>query len=136
MKKFPKFLVLSLSVLFLASGIFIKLQIGKEGQKWQGTVSGEQTNMVSGRYPDIPVYANAVIVSVLEKNNTVVVSLESKDGPQTIVDYYQNVLKTANWTGGPNDFTKEDKKLSVGATQNQTKTQTAVVLNYSFVPTK
>lgn len=136
MKKFPKFLVLSLSILFLAGGVFIKLQIGKEGQKWQGTVSGEQTNVVSSRYPEIPIYQSASIVSILEKNNTVVVSLESKDDPQTIADYYQNVLKTANWAGGPNNFTKEDKKLSVEITQNQTKTQTAVVLNYSFVPTK
>ena len=136
MKKFPKFSVFFLSLLFILGGVFIKQQVGKEGQSWQGTVSGEQTNMISALYPEIPIYQSASIVSVLEKNNTVVVSLESKDDPQAISDYYQNTLKTANWTGGPNNFVKEDKELSVNITQNQTKTQTAVVLNYSFVPPK
>lgn len=136
MKEFPKFSVFFLSLLFILGGLFIKLQIGKEGQKWQGTVSGEQTNMVGTLYPEIPIYQSASIVSVLEKNNIVVVSLESRDDPKTIADYYQNTLKTANWDGGPNNFTKEDKKLSVDITQNQAKTQTAVVVNYSFVPTK
>jgi len=95
-----------------------------------------QTNMVGTLYPDIPIYPNSIIASILEKNNTVVVSLESKDGPDKIMEYYQNFLLESNWSGGPVSFIKGDKKLSVAVTQNQTENQTAIVLNYSFVPTK
>ena len=136
MNPFPKLSVFFLSVLFVVSGLFVKQQMGKETGDTKGTVAGQQTNIINALYPDIPVYANADITSILEKNNTVVVSLESKDGPEAIRSYYQSVLAASAWLGGPRDFRKADKKLSVEATQNPGKTQTAVVLNYSFVPTK
>lgn len=136
MKIFPKLSIFFLSVLFVVSGLFIKQKVGKEGPNLPGTVAGQQTNIIKNLYPDIPVYDNAVIVSVLEKSNTVVVTLESTDAPQKVMDYYQSVLAAANWTGGPDDYIKGDKKLSVNVTQNQAKTQTVILLNYSFVPTK
>ena len=136
MKTFPKLSVFLLSVLFVVSGLFVKQQMGKEGESLPGVVAGQQTNIVSSLYSDIPVYANAAISSILEKNTTVVVSLESGDDPQIIKSFYQNTLESSGWAGGMGGYTKQDKKLSVEVTQNPGKTQTAVVLNYSFVPTK
>lgn|GEM_PF-7010176 len=136
MKPLPKYSVFFLSILFILVGVFIKQQMGFEGQNLPGVVAGVQTNMVGTLYPDIPIYPNSIIASILEKNNTVVVSLESKDGPDKIMEYYQNFLLESNWSGGPVSFIKGDKKLSVAVTQNQTENQTAIVLNYSFVPTK
>jgi hypothetical protein len=135
-KPLPKYSVFFLSILFILVGVFIKQQMGFEGQNLPGVVAGVQTNMVGTLYPDIPIYPNSIIASILEKNNTVVVSLESKDGPDKIMEYYQNFLLESNWSGGPVSFIKGDKKLSVAVTQNQTENQTAIVLNYSFVPTK
>lgn len=125
-----------ISLLFVGGGLLIKQQTTKEAENLPGQIAGQKTNIINTLYPDIPLYPDAIISSVLEKNNTVVVSLQTKNDPQTILDYYQKSLIENKWLGGPKEFTKGDKKLSLEVTQNSIKTQSVIVLNYSFVPTK
>lgn len=135
MKFLPRPTALLLAVLLVSAGLFVKQKVSLEAENLPGTVAGRKTNLLSS-YPEIPVYNNATLVSVLEKEGSVVATLESPDDPQKIAGLYEDVLTANGWLGGPVNFAKNNKNLSVAAAQNAEKTQTVVVLNYSFVPTK
>lgn len=136
MKIFPKLSLFLLSVLFVVGGVFVKLQTGKETESLKGTVAGRQTNIISGRYPEIPIYGGAAVTSILEKTDSVFLTLESTDDVTLIKKYYEKELEKIGWKKWTDGFVLENKKLSLVVTTSQDQSQTIILLSYTFVPTK
>lgn len=141
MKIKHKLLVLIISLLFISGGLVIKYSADSDLTRGKGLVAGDSTNLIKTLYPKIPLYPNARVTSVLEKADSIFLTLESADAVGTIKNYYKDELARVGWqtqssSSGSNDFFMANKKLSLTLASNQNETSTVISLTYVFVPTK
>lgn len=134
--KASRFYIFFVSFLLVGLGLFLKTNNLVNKSDSSGLVAGTQTSLLPPLPPDLPIPTQTTLRSALQKNDGWEVVLETSVEPLVVEKYFKDKLVELGWRSQGKLFLKEGKKLSWKVVQNEGKTQSVVVLDYVFVPTK
>lgn len=128
--------LLAVSSLLLSLGFFLKIKNTPINFDTGGTVAGSQTAISPSLPGELPTLPQSILTSILQKETSLEATLESTLDPLAIEKFYREKLADLGYEAQGNYFLKEGRRINWQIVQNKSQTQSIVLLNYVFVPTK